>query len=70
MQRRISANFCLFKETCCEPEYLNVKFGTIVLVALTDALTPEKTPLVTLVRPFQEFAARETSAALSCWPVP
>jgi NhaA family Na+:H+ antiporter len=27
-------------------------------------ITPEETPIVTLVRPFQEFAARETSGSI------
>lgn len=38
--------------------------GTMVAVANSQNITPEKTPMVTLVRPFQEFAGRETSGGI------
>jgi Na+:H+ antiporter, NhaA family len=38
--------------------------GTMVPVANSERITPEKTLIVMLVRPFQEFAARETSGGI------
>lgn len=38
--------------------------GTIVQVVNLQRITPQKTPIVTLVRPFQEFAGRETSGGI------
>src|SRR4051812_24854031 len=36
----------------------------MVSVVNPQRITPPKTPIVTLVRPFQEFAARETSGGI------
>jgi NhaA family Na+:H+ antiporter len=38
--------------------------GRIVPVVNPQRIAPEKTPIVTLVRPFQEFASRETSGGI------